>query len=160
MLSKKAKENYSSSVFVELTDENGLPLFSTFEAKFEYCGGFVKQKFINFDMLEADRSYNIHFYFAKSTEDAMKCAMRSLFESMEHLSHAGKLSSKVQLISWNLVYSMVGDDFSYAMYLKAFYQDEISRLERIKEDAILETQKYRQKFKGTFKLPISVFTVQ
>lgn len=46
------------------------------------------------------------------------------------------------------VYSMVGDDFSYAMYLKAFYQDEINRLERIKEDAILETQKYRQKFKG------------
>ena len=94
MLSKKAKENYSSSVFVELTDENGLPLFSTFEAKFEYCGGFVKQKFINFDMLEPDRSYNIHFYFAKSTEDAMKCAMRSLFESMEHLSHAGRLSTK------------------------------------------------------------------
>ena len=49
------------------------------------------------------------------------------------------------------VYSMVGDDFSYAMYLKAFYQDEINRLERIKEDAILETQKYRQKFKGLYE---------
>ena len=47
-----------------------------------------------------------------------------------------------------LVCSLIGDDFSYAMYLKSFYEDEIIKLQTINEEAILETQKYRQKFKG------------
>ena len=38
------------------------------------------------------------------------------------------------------------------MYLKSFYEDEIIKLQTINEEAILETQKYRQKFKGEFSI--------
>ena len=90
MLPEKAKSTKSSAVFVEVTDENGIPLLFTFEASFDYRGGFVKQHFIKWDLLKEDRDYIIHFYVKKPDEQTAICAMRSLFESMEHLSHASK----------------------------------------------------------------------
>ena len=89
MLSEKAKHNKSSGVLVEVTDENGVPLLFTYETHLDYRGGFVKQNFIKWDLLHSGREYNLHFYIHQHDDDVTRSAMRSLFESMEHLSHAG-----------------------------------------------------------------------
>ena len=97
MLPEKAKSTKSSAVYVEVTDENGIPLLFTFEASYDYRGGFVKQHFIKWNLLRDDRDYLIHFYVKKPDEQTAAGAMRSLFESMEHLSHASKSLSSNEI---------------------------------------------------------------
>ena len=89
MLSEKAKQKKSSGIFVEVTDETGVPLLFTYEMHHDYRGGFVKQNFIKWELLQSGRDYNIHFYFHQHDDEVQMSAKRSLFESMEHLSHAG-----------------------------------------------------------------------